>query len=155
MKLSAETPGEQPLMPPAPQPAAPPPAPARTQEASLTPPPPATGIAVHVSRRTKRLSLVGMRFSASGPSVFVRTNEPVNYQVQDDGNGVRITIENTRIMRHNDTRPLDAQFFDTPIWQVRAKQEKRNVVVQIQLKGQAPYQTVQNGTEVQLNFTHG
>ena len=75
--------------------------------------------------------------------------------MQDDGNGVRITIENTRIVHHNDTRALDAQFFDTPIWVVRAKQEKRNVVVHIQLKNAAPYQTVQNGTEVQLNFTRG
>jgi hypothetical protein len=137
--------------PPAPAPAAPPPA----QEASLTPPPANTGIAVHVSRRTKRLSLVGMRFSANGPSVFVRTNEPVNYQVQDDGNGVRITIENTRIMRHNDTRPLDAQYFDTPVWAVKATQEKRNVVVHIKLKNAAPYQAVQQSNEVQLNFTHG
>jgi len=75
--------------------------------------------------------------------------------VRDDGNGVQITIENTRIMRHNDTRPLDAQYFDTPVWTVRAKQEKRNVVVRIQLKTQAPYQAVQQGSEVQLNFSHG
>jgi colicin import membrane protein len=154
LRLAASTGDQQ--MPPAPAPA---PAAARSAqaapEASLTPPPASTGIAVHVSRRTKRLSLVGMRFSASGPSVFVRTNEPVNYQVQDDGNGVRITIENTRIVHHNDTRPLDAQYFDTPVWVVRAKQEKHNVVVHIQLKSSAPYQAVQQSNEVQLNFTHG
>jgi hypothetical protein len=96
-----------------------------------------------------------MRFGPSGPSVFVRTNEPVNYQVQDDGTGVRITIENTRIRRKNDTRPLDAQYFDTPVWTVKATQEKRNVVVHVKLKNQAPYTAVQQGTEVQLNFTRG
>ena len=81
--------------------------------------------------------------------------EPVKYEVRDQGSSVLVTIENTRIMRHNDTRPLDVHFFDSPIGMVRARQVRRNVEVEIQLKSQAPYQATQNGPEVQLTFNRG
>jgi hypothetical protein len=157
--MAAQTPSEQPSTPPPstppPVPENPPPSPA-AQLASPPPPAPASsGVAVQVSRRTKRLSLVGMRFGASGPEVFIRTNEPVNYQVEPQGSTLRITIDNTRIVRRNDTNRLDAQYFDTPISVVRAHQVKRNVVVDIQFKTQANYNAIQNGSEVQLTFPSG
>jgi colicin import membrane protein len=162
--LAAQAPLEQPT-PPAPAPSnpppvetasvPPPPSPSPAAELASPPPPAPSGVAVQVSRRVKKLSLVGMRFGSNGPEVFIRTNEPVNYQVENQGSALRVTIDNTRIMRRNDTNPLRAQFFDTPISVVRARQVKHNVVVEIQFKTQANFNAVQQGSEVQLNFTNG
>jgi colicin import membrane protein len=164
--LAAQAPPEQPA-PPAPPPSNPPPAetayvppppppsPSPAAELASPPPPASSGVAVQVSRRIKRLSLVGMRFGSNGPEVFIRTNEPVNYQVENQGSALRVTIDNTRIMRKNDTNPLQAQYFDTPVSVVRARQVKHNVVVEIQFKTQANFNAVQQGSEVQLNFTNG
>ena len=117
------------------------------------PPPPAASGDTTVSSRRKRLELVGLRFNGS-PAVFIRTNEPVHYSVKDNGTSLIVTIENTRITRHNDTRPLDVHFFDSPIAMVRARQVRRNVEVDIQLKNQAQYQAAQTGPEVALTFNH-
>ena len=84
--------------------------------------------------------------------MFIRTNEAVAYRVNERGDAVVVTIENTRITRRNDSRMLDAQFFDSPIASVRARQVRRNVEVEIQLKSHAAYQATQNGPEVSLSF---
>jgi len=105
-----------------------------------------------VTARRKTLSLVGLRFNKGSASVFVRTSVPVAYHVSERPNGLVVTIENTRIRRRNDTRPLDAQFFDSPIAKVRATQIRGDVQVDIDLKSQAPYRATQSGREVELNF---
>ena len=106
-----------------------------------------------MSARRKTLSLVGLRFNNGATSVFVRTNEPVSYRVSQRPNGLVVTIENTRIRRRNDARPLDAQYFDSPVAKVRATQNRGDVEVTIDLKTQAPYQATQTGREVELNFS--
>ena len=88
---------------------------------AASPSPPVANGEIQVSPRRKRLTLVGLRFNGQ-PSVFIRTNEPVKYSQTSSGNGITVTIENTRITRHNDTRPLDVHFFDSPISTVRARQ---------------------------------
>jgi len=157
---------DQAAPPPAPAPSpAPPAAPAQaaaeapplklnTQAQLASPPPPSpTEEPPHVSARRKTLSLVGLRFNNGATSVFVRTNEPVSYHVSARPNGLVVTIENTRIRRHNDARPLDAQFFDSPVAKVRASQNRGDVEVTIDLKTQAAYQATQTGREVELNFS--
>ncbi|MHB1845243.1 MAG: AMIN domain-containing protein, partial [Deltaproteobacteria bacterium] len=158
--------------PPPPAPvaeAAPPPppaaAPAAAPEQELPPPSPAApsgpavastneAAPVHVTSRTKRLAWVGFR--ATDSQVFIRTNEPVYYSVADANDGsVQITIQNTRIRRHNDTRPLDTHFFSTPVAWIRARQVRRDVVVEIRLKNRAAYHAVQNGPEVDVRFDSG
>jgi hypothetical protein len=125
-----------------------------TQANLASPPaPPATEEPPHVTARRKTLSLVGLRFNNGSTSVFVRTNEPVSYRVSERPNGLVITIENTRIRRRNDTRPLDAEFFDSPVAKIRASQNRGDVEVNIDLKAHAAYQTTQTGPEVELNFT--
>ncbi len=68
---------------------------------------------------------------------------------------VIVTIENTRIVRRNDARPIDAHFFPTPVASIHARQVRRNVVVEIRLKNHAPYRATQRGQEVELSFTGG
>jgi hypothetical protein len=108
-----------------------------------------------VTSHRKTLSLVGLRFSNGSMSVFVRTNEPVNYRVSERPTGLVVTIENTRIARRNDKRPLDAHFFDSPVANVRASQNHGDVEVNIELKTHVAYQATQSGREVQLNFNKG
>ncbi len=127
-------------MPPAP--ATPPPAQATASEDSAP---------VHVTSRTKRLAWVGFR--ATDSQVFIRTNEPVYYSVSDGADGsVQVVIQNTRIRRRNDSRPLDTHFFSTPVSWIRARQQRRDVVVEIRLKNRAPYKAVQHGAEVDVSF---
>jgi hypothetical protein len=118
------------------------------------PPPAATEEAPQVTAKRKTLSLVGLRFNNGGMSVFVRTNEPVSYHVSERPNGLVVTIENTRIRRRNDTRPLDARFFDSPVAKVQAIQNRGDVEVNIDLKTHVAYQATQTGPEVQLSFNH-
>ncbi|HUB06812.1 MAG TPA: AMIN domain-containing protein [Myxococcales bacterium] len=130
------------------------PTPASIAYGPAYPAPPPEGAPTEVSRRTKRLALVGFR--ASDSQVFIRTNEPVAYNVSDGPDGsVLVTIENTRIVRSNDRRPIDAHFFPTPVSTIRARQVRRNVVVEIRLKNHAPYRATQRGQEVELSFSNG
>jgi hypothetical protein len=132
----------------------PPPAPPPAAYGPGNPAPPPEGSPVDVSRRQKRIALVGFR--ASDSQVFIRTNEPVSYNVSDGPDGsVLVTIENTRIVRRNDRRAIDAHFFPTPVAMIQARQVRKNVVVEIRLKNHAPYRAVQRGQEVELNFTNG
>ncbi len=108
-----------------------------------------------MTAKRKTLSLVGLRFANGAMSVFVRTNEPVSYHVSEKPNGLVVTIENTRIRRRNDSRPLDAHFFDSPIAKVQATQNRGDVEVNIDLKTHAAYQATQTGPEVQLSFNRG
>jgi hypothetical protein len=116
------------------------------------PAPPPDSASTEVSRRTKRLELVGFR--AVDSQVFIRTNEPASYNVSDGADGsVVVTVENTRIVRDGDRRPLVTRDFPTPVAEIRTRQSGRNVVIQIRLKNHAPYRAVQRGQEVELNFS--
>jgi colicin import membrane protein len=160
---AVQEPNAPPAAPPAPSPQSAPVV-ARTEAAApvrlnaqarlASPPPPTpTEEPPRVTARRKTLSLVGLRFNNGGTSVFVRTNEPVSYRVSERPNGLVITIENTRIRRRNDTRPLDAEYFDTPVAKVRASQNRGDVEVNIDLKAHAAYQATQTGPEVELSFS--
>jgi hypothetical protein len=109
---------------------------------------------VQVSNRRKRLALVGFRPGAANKmtQVFIKTNEPVHYTVSEDGQTLKVLVENTRVTRRNDLRPLDARFFATPVDSIVARQVKKDVLVEIRLKAMAPYHAVQNGDEVQVDF---
>jgi colicin import membrane protein len=119
----------------------------------MEPAPPAPA-PVQVSARRKRLALVGFRpgSGAKATQVFIRTNEPVHYTVSEDGEILRVVVENTRVIRRNDLRTLDTHFFVTPVNSIQARQVKGDVVVEIRLKSKAPYRAVQNGDEVQVDF---
>jgi hypothetical protein len=117
-------------------------------------PTPAPAQEVQVSGRKKRLALVGFRpgTATKATEVFIRTNEPVHYSVSDDGQILRVVVQNTRVMRHNDLRPLDTHFFVTPVSLIVARQVRHDVVVEIRLKSRSPYRAVQEGDEVRVDF---
>jgi len=93
---------------------------------------------------------------AQGPSasrVFLRTTQPVEFNVTEGEKVVFVVLENTGIAESNNTRPLDTSFFDTAVTSVVADAgPSRTVRVAIRLKEQVSYQTRQNGNELSIEF---
>ncbi|KFA90084.1 hypothetical protein Q664_30695 [Archangium violaceum Cb vi76] len=114
---------------------------------------PAQGDSADVSSRSKVMTLVGFRPAPSGSRVFVRTNEPVSYNVTEGNKEVVLELENTRISESNNTRSLNTSFFDTAVVSVDADPgPSRTVRVAIKLKEQVQFETRQNGNEVSIEF---
>ncbi|MFE8597192.1 AMIN domain-containing protein [Archangium violaceum] len=114
---------------------------------------PAQGDSADVSSRSKVMTLVGFRPAPSGSRVFVRTNEPVSYNVTQGNKEVVLELENTRISESNNTRSLNTSFFDTAVVSVDADPgPSRTVRVAIKLKEQVQFETRQNGNEVSIEF---
>ncbi|WNG62923.1 AMIN domain-containing protein [Archangium gephyra] len=114
---------------------------------------PAQGDSADVSSRSKVMTLVGFRPAPSGSRVFVRTNEPVSYNVTEGNKEVVLELENTRISESNNTRSLNTSFFDTAVVSVEADPgPSRTVRVAIKLKEQVQFETRQNGNEVSIEF---
>ncbi|OJT20692.1 hypothetical protein BO221_31175 [Archangium sp. Cb G35] len=114
---------------------------------------PSQGDSADVSSRSKVMTLVGFRPAPSGSRVFVRTNEPVSYNVTEGNKEVVLELENTRISESNNTRSLNTSFFDTAVVSVDADPgPSRTVRVAIKLKEQVQFETRQNGNEVSIEF---
>jgi len=106
------------------------------------------------SKRRTTMTFVGFQPAASGARVFVRTNGPVHYTVQQEGDKkVVLELENTRIGTRNSRRPLDTSFFDTAVAMVAPNPAgNRTVRVEISLKEAVSFQTKQDGNEVSVEF---
>jgi hypothetical protein len=114
---------------------------------------PVQGDSAGVSSRSKTMTLVGFQQAPTGSRVFVRTNEPVRYNVSEGNREVVLELENTRIAESNNTRSLNTSFFDTAVASVDADAgPSRTVRVAIKLKEQVTYETRQEGNEVFIEF---
>jgi hypothetical protein len=108
---------------------------------------------VTVSSRGKWMTMVGFKQEPTASRVFVRTNEPVTFNVTEGDKLVVLELENTRIDMENNGRRLDTSFFDTSVASVDADAgPSRTVRVAIQLKEQVSYQTRQDGNELSIEF---
>jgi hypothetical protein len=98
--------------------------------------------------------LVGVRQEPEGSRVFIRTNEPVRYNVSNEGDTVLVLeLENTRIAESNNTLPLDTSFFNTAVAQVDPSAgPSGSVRVSIRLKQAVTYQMRQEGNELSIEF---
>jgi hypothetical protein len=110
--------------------------------------------ATGASKRRTTMTFVGFERAASGARVYVRTNGPVHYTVQQEGDKkVVLELENTRIGTRNSRRPLDTSFFDTAVAMVSPNPAgNRTVRVEISLKEAVSFQTKQDGNEVSVEF---
>jgi hypothetical protein len=115
---------------------------------------PPQGEPVSVSSRRKTLMLVGFRQESDASRVFIRTNEPVRYNVLNEGDRMLVLeLENTRISESNNTLPLDTSFFDTAVAQVDPSAgPSSSVRVSIRLKQAVTYQMRQQGNELSIEF---
>jgi hypothetical protein len=99
------------------------------------------------------MTLVGFAQEPSASRVFLRTTQPVEFNVTEGEKVVFVVLENTGIAESNNTRPLDTSFFDTAVTSVVADAgPSRTVRVSIRLKEQVSYQTRQNGNELSIEF---
>ncbi|HYR56358.1 MAG TPA: AMIN domain-containing protein [Myxococcaceae bacterium] len=111
-------------------------------------------VAAGPSKRRATMTFVGFQRAATGARVYVRTNGPIHYTVQQEGDKkVVLELENTRIGTRNSRRPLDTSFFDTAVAMVSPNPAgNRTVRVEISLKEAASFQTKQDGNEVSVEF---
>jgi hypothetical protein len=99
------------------------------------------------------MTLVGFAQEPTASRVFLRTTQPVEFNVTEGEKVVFVVLENTGIAESNNTRPLDTSFFDTAVTSVVADAgPSRTVRVAIRLKEQVRYQTRQNGNELSIEF---
>ncbi|HZH77946.1 MAG TPA: AMIN domain-containing protein, partial [Archangium sp.] len=99
------------------------------------------------------MTLVGFAQESTASRVFLRTTQPVEFNVTEGEKVVFVVLENTGIAESNNTRPLDTSFFDTAVTSVVADAgPSRTVRVSIRLKEQVRYQTRQNGNELSIEF---
>jgi hypothetical protein len=85
--------------------------------------------------------------------VFVRTSVPPRFTVSDVGeNVVRVQLENTRVLRRNDTRFLDTSFFASPVAMITPSRQGDAYVVDIKLRERVPYQQKVEGNVLAIDF---
>jgi hypothetical protein len=99
------------------------------------------------------MTLVGFAQEPTASRVFLRTTQPVQFNVTEGDGVVFVVLEDTGIAESNNTRPLDTSFFDTAVKSVAADAgPSRTVRVAIRLKEQVSYQTRQDGNELSIEF---
>lgn len=77
---------------------------------------PAAGTSPVISDEVKELTWVGFQRLKDGSRVFVRTNEPARFKTTWQGQTkLLVEIFNTKVLVRNYLRPLDTQFFDSPV----------------------------------------
>ena len=111
---------------------------------------------IRVSNAPKVMSLVGFQQQGSISRVFIRTNEPVKYDVRPLGpDTIVIELANTRARTRNDLNHLDTRFFDSPVAIIDPEEiegAQRYVRITIRLKQSVPYEVRQVDNEIQIDF---
>ena len=65
---------------------------------------------------------------------------------------VRLEVENTRVSRRNDTRPLDTSFFPSAVAMITPSKQGTSYVVDIKLRKRVPYQQKVEGDVLAIDF---
>jgi hypothetical protein len=114
---------------------------------------PRQGDRIATSSGRSTMTLVGFAQESTSSRVFLRTTQPVQFNVTEGDRVVFVVLEDTGIAESNNTRPLDTSFFDTAVKSVDADAgPSRTVRVAIRLKEQVSYQTRQDGNELSIEF---
>jgi hypothetical protein len=128
----------------APPPVAPPP---------VSPEKVATLATSEVPPRQARLQAIGFQQLPTVSRVFVRTNVAPRFTITDVGDDVvRLEVENTRVARRNDTRPLDTSFFPSAVAMITPSRRGTSYVVDIKLRKRVPYQQKVEGDVLAIDF---
>src|SRR5207249_2094141 len=91
--------------------------------------------AVEVKETPRKVKEVGFKQMEAVSRVFVRTSEPARFNISEAGEKtIRVELENTRVKRRNDTRPLDTSFFPSAVAMVTPKRQGPNYVLEIKLR---------------------
>ncbi len=100
-----------------------------------------------------QLRELGFRQLPGVSRVFLRTSVPPRFTIQDVGeNHIRIELENTRVVRRNDTRFLDTSFFPSAVAMITPSRRGSSYVLDIKLKQKVPYQQKLEGDMLAIDF---
>jgi hypothetical protein len=109
--------------------------------------------ALAVDGPSAQLREVGFRELPGASRVFVRTSAPPRFTIQDVGeNVVRIELENTKVLRRNDTRFLDTSFFPSAVAMITPSRRGSSTILDIKLKEKVPYQQRIEGDMLAIDF---
>lgn len=115
-----------------------------------------TGVDMPVSDTEKFVTWIGFLQMDDHSRVFVRTNEPVTYRLQEGGgNSVVLELYNTRLGHPNNRRFLDTRFFSSAVRLITPEEiegPSPMVRVQIELKDKVPFETGQKDRVVAVDF---
>lgn len=106
----------------------------------------------------KNLTFVGFQQLKDASRVYVKTTEPVKYTIDKSRPDVVVLVlDNTKVPVLNNTRPLDTQYFDSPVSLVEIKTVEGpspSVRIEIHTRSRgAPYKPTQKDTLLALDFT--
>jgi len=117
---------------------------------------PSATSAQDLSGEVKDMSWIGFQQFQEASRVFVRTTEPVKYTIDASRDDMVVLIlANTRIPIRNNRRPLDTQYFDSPVRYIQPKViegPSTSVRIEIYLRNKVPYKEVQNDNVLSLFF---
>jgi len=103
--------------------------------------------------RPAKLQAVGFTQLPAVSRVFVKTSAAPRFTITDVGDDVvRLEVENTRVSRRNDTRPLDTSFFSSAVAMITPSKQGSSYVVDIKLKKRVPYQQKVEGDVLAIDF---
>ncbi len=103
----------------------------------------------------KVMQLVGFRQKDKVSQVFIKTNEPARYSVNEEDGAVVVEIENTQARTRNDLNYLDTRFFDSAVSRIAPREIEgagTHVEIRIELKEKVPYEVKQVDNEIQIDF---
>ena len=103
----------------------------------------------------KVMELVGFRQKDKVSQVFIKTNEPARYSVNEQDGAVVVEIENTQARTRNDLNYLDTRFFDSAVSRVDPQEVEgagTHIEIRIELKEKVPYEVKQVDNEIQIDF---
>lgn len=99
---------------------------------------------------------VGFQNFAEASRILIKTNEPVQYRVTEQGpDVVLIDLFNTRLGHRNHGRPLDTSSFDTKVASLKAEELEgaaRQVRIEVKLKEKTTYQAKQDDRALFIDF---
>ena len=103
------------------------------------------------------LTGIGFQQFQDASRVFVKTTEPVNYQLNDSKPGVvEILLENTQVSKRINTLPLDTRYFKSPVRMVTVELiegASPTTKIVISLREDAAFQEIRKDTLLALDFS--
>ncbi|SVE42623.1 uncharacterized protein METZ01_LOCUS495477 [marine metagenome] len=102
------------------------------------------------------LTWLGFQQFQDASRVFVKTTEPVNYQVDDSKPGViSVLLENTAVSKRINTLPLDTRYFESPVRMVTVEiieGASPSTRIVISLREDAEFKEIKKDNMLALDF---
>ena len=99
---------------------------------------------------------IGFQNAQDVSRVFVKTNEQVQYRVNDKkDDAIIIDLFDTRVGNKNHKRTMDTSQFDSPVLRIATEELEgaaRQVRIEIKLRSKVPYEIKQQGEMLSIDF---